>query len=93
MTYVVKYTSAFKKSYNRMQKRGLDISLLDGVIDTLRRGEKLDDRFRDHGLTGALQGFRECHVKPDWLLIYLIEKNVLTLTLVDTGSHSDLFGA
>lgn len=74
-----------------MKKRGLDISLLDEVVDLLRQGRHLEERYRDHGLTGDLAGFRECHIKPDWLLIYLIENDILTLTLIDTGSHSDLF--
>ncbi len=74
-----------------MKKRGLDISLLDEVVDLLRQGRQLEERYRDHGLTGDLAGFRECHIKPDWLLIYLIENDILTLTLIDTGSHSDLF--
>ncbi len=74
-----------------MKKRGLDISLLDYVIDTLRQGRALDEKFHDHSLSGNYTGFRECHIKPDWLLIYLIENDILTLTLVDTGSHSDLF--
>ena len=89
--YEVKFTNAFKKSYKLMKKRGLDISLLDEVVDTLRQGKKLDDKYHDHALTGNYQGFRECHIKPDWLLIYLIENDILTLTLVDTGSHSALF--
>lgn len=74
-----------------MKKRGLDISLLDEVIDLLRQGKQLEERYRDHGLTGNFADFRECHIKPDWLLIYLIEDDILTLTLIDTGSHSDLF--
>ena len=74
-----------------MVKRGLDVSLLDAVIDSLAKGETLDEKYRDHALTGNFVGFRECHVKPDWLLIYLIEDDILTLTLVNTGSHSDLF--
>lgn len=74
-----------------MKKRGLDISLLDEVVDLLRQGKQLEERYHDHGLTGDLAGFRECHIKPDWLLIYLIENDILTLTLIDTGSHSDLF--
>ncbi len=89
--YEVKFTNAFKKSYKLMKKRGQDLSLLDDVIDLLRQGKKLEDKHRDHSLTGNYQGFRECHIKPDWLLIYLIENDILTLTLVDTGSHSDLF--
>ena len=74
-----------------MKKRGLDISLLDEVVDLLRQGKQLEERYHDHGLTGDLAGFRECHIKPDWLLIYFIENDILTLTLIDTGSHSDLF--
>ena len=89
--YEVKFTTAFKKSYKLMKKRGLDLALLDEVIDKLRQGKPLDEKCRDHALTGNFAGFRECHIKPDWLLIYLIENDVLTLTLVDTGSHSDLF--
>ncbi len=89
--YQVKFTTAYKKAYKLMKKRGLDISLLDEVVDLLRQGRQLEERYRDHGLTGDLAGFRECHIKPDWLLIYLIENDILTLTLIDTGSHSDLF--
>ena len=89
--YEVRFTTAFKKSYKLMKKRGLDVSLLDDVVDKLRQGEQLDARYRDHGLTGNFTGFRECHIQPDWLLIYLIENDILTLTLVDTGAHSDIF--
>ena len=89
--YQVKFTTAYKKSYKLMKKRGLDLSLLDEVVDLLRQGKQLDEKHRDHSLAGNFSGFRECHIKPDWLLIYLIEDDVLTLTLVDTGSHSDIF--
>ena len=89
--YTVKFTSSYKKSYKLMKKRGLDLSLLDDVVDILRQGKTLDKKYKDHLLKGEYAGFHECHIKPDWLLIYLIENNVLTLTLVDTGSHSDLF--
>ena len=89
--YQVKFTTAYKKAYKLMKKRGLNISLLDEVVDLLRQGRQLEERYRDHELTGDLAGFRECHIKPDWLLIYLIENDILTLTLIDTGSHSDLF--
>lgn len=74
-----------------MKKRGMDISLLDAVVDMLRQGIPLDSHFHDHPLSGNFQGFRECHVKPDWLLVYMIENDVLTLTLVATESHADLF--
>lgn len=73
-----------------MKKRGKSLSLLEEVIDTLREGKALEESFRDHGLKGNLKGFRECHIESDWFLIYLIEDDILTLTLVDTGSHSDL---
>lgn len=89
--YQIKFTSAYKKSYKLMKKRGLDTNALDTVVDTLRQGKKLDEKYRDHALSGNFAGFRECHVKPDWLLVYLIEDDILTLTLVDTGSHSDIF--
>ena len=89
--YQVKFTTAYKRAYKLMKKRGLDISLLNEVVDLLRQGRQLEERYHDHGLTGDLAGFRECHIKPDWLLIYFIENDILTLTLIDTGSHSDLF--
>ncbi len=89
--YIIKFTSAFKKSYKLMKKRGLDLTLLDTVVDELRQGNPLDEKYKDHILKGEYAGFHECHIKPDWLLIYLIENDILTLTLVDTGSHSDLF--
>ena len=89
--YSVKFTNKFKKSFRLMIKQGKDISLLDRVIETLRLGRTLDEKYRDHQLTGSFRMFRECHIKPDWLLIYMIEGDILTLTLVDTGSHSELF--
>lgn len=89
--YQTKFTTAYRKSYRLMKKRGLDLSLLDEAVNLLRQGKQLDERYRDRGLSDNFAGFRECHIKPDWLLIYLIENDVLTLTLVDTGSHSDVF--
>ena len=89
--YQVKFTTAYKKRYKLMIKRGLNLSLLDDVVDKLRQGIPLEEKYRDHALTGNFEGFRECHIKPDWLLVYLIENDILTLTLVDTGSHSDIF--
>lgn len=74
-----------------MKKRGMDLTLLDEVVDKLRQGITLDEKYKDHVLKGEYAGFHECHIKPDWLLIYLIDNDILTLTLVDTGSHSDLF--
>lgn len=89
--YQVKFTNAYKKAYKLMKKRGLEVALLDEVVDLLRQGKQLDKRHRDHALTGNFAGFRECHIRPDWLLIYLMQNDVLTLTLIDTGSHADLF--
>ena len=89
--YELRFTTAYKKSYKLMKKRGLDLDLLDNVVDTLRQGKTLAEKYRDHALTGQYLGFRECHIKPDWLLIYLIENDILALTLVDTGTPADLF--
>lgn len=91
MTYHLRFTSTFKKSYKRAKKRGLPISLLDDVIEQLRQGKKLDKKYHDHALSGKLIGFRECHIQPDWLLVYLIEDDILTLTLANTGTHADIF--
>ena len=91
MTYQVKFTATYKKSYKLMKKRGLDVTLLDDVVDQLLLGMQLEEKYHDHALSGNFSGFRECHVKPDWLLVYLIENDILTLTLVDTGTHSDIF--
>lgn len=90
--YTVKPTSQFKKDYKLAIKRGLKIELLENVVATLATGETLPDKNKDHALTGNWVGHRECHILPDWLLIYRIEDDVLVLTLARTGSHSDLFG-
>ena len=89
--YTLKYTNQFKKDYKLMVRQGKDISLLDNVIEKIQKGEKLEEKYRDHALTGTYRGFRECHIQPDWLLIYFIENQIMTLTIVRTGSHSDLF--
>ena len=91
MTYHIKFTTAYKKSYKRAEKRGLNLKLLDDVVDELRQGRKLDAKYRDHALHGNWEGFRECHIQPDWLLVYLVENDILTLTLVETGAHADIF--
>ena len=70
----------------------MDIALLDDIIRILSRGEPLPEKNRDHALTGDWVGHRECHILPDWLLVYRIENDVLVLTLARTGTHSDLFG-
>lgn len=82
-------TSQFRKDYKRAIKRGKDIAKLDDIIRKLARGEPLDIRHRDHALVGNWSSFRECHIEPDWLLIYRIETDVLVLTLARTGTHGD----
>jgi len=74
-----------------MEKRNLDMSLLDDIIIMLAQGLPLPTKNRDHALTGNYAGHRECHIQPDWLLIYRIEEDVLVLSLTRTGTHSDLF--
>lgn len=92
MKYTVKSTSQFKKDYKLAIKRNLNINELQKVVGKIANGETLDEKYRDHNLTGQWSGHRECHIEPDWLLIYRIDKDVLVLTLTRTGSHSDLFG-
>lgn len=87
----IKYSSRFKKGLRLAVKRGLDITLLEEVVEKLKAGIPLDAKYRDHSLSGSYKGHRECHIQPDWLLIYFIEDDILTLTLVDTGTHADLF--
>lgn len=82
-------TSQFRKDYKRAIKRGKDIAKLDDIIRKLATGEPLDIKHRDHALVGNWASFRECHIEPDWLLIYRIESDVLVLTLVRTGTHGD----
>lgn len=89
--YIVKPTSQFKRDYKLAIRSGLKIELLEEVVAHLALGEPLSDKNRDHALTGNWSGHRECHIQPDWLLIYRIEEDVLVLTLARTGSHSDLF--
>ena len=91
MQYELILTGKFKKSLKLAKKRGLDLKLLDKVITILQNDIPLEEKYRDHELKGKYQGFKECHIQPDWLLIYLKENDVLTLTLVDTGTHADLF--
>ena len=85
------WTSQFKKDYKSAMKRRRDIGLLDDIVRRLATGEPLPESNRDHALTGDWLGHRECHVAPDWLLIYRIEADLLVLTLSRTGTHSDLF--
>ena len=86
------WTTQFKKDYKLALKRHLDIELLDNIIRCLSRGETLPEKNKDHALAGDWAQHRECHIQPDWLLVYRIEDDVLVLTLARTGTHSDLFG-
>ncbi len=91
MKYEIQRTSQFKKDYKLAVKRGCDITKLQRVIFILANGEPLPDEYLDHPLRGDYGGYRECHIEPDWLLVYKITENVLVLTLYRTGTHSDLF--
>lgn len=84
-------TSQFRRDYKRAKKRGYDMRLLKAVIDTLLSGSALDGKYRDHQLTGNMKDYRECHILPDWLLMYRIEQNRLVLVVNRTGTYSDLF--
>ncbi len=92
MAREIVWTTQFKRDYKLAMKRHLRIDLLDDVIRMLSRGELLPEKYRDHALTGNWIGYRECHLLPDWLLVYRVEDDILVLTLVRTGTHSDLFG-
>ena len=82
--YTVKWTTKFKKDYKLALKRNLDIKKLQNIVEKLAN--------YDHPLGGNWAGHRECHIEPDWLLVYFYEKDVLVLTLARTETHSDLFG-
>src|SRR3954453_7892086 len=86
-------TSRFDKDAKRDRKRGKDMDRLLTVVDTLRLRRPLAARHRDHALAGEWKGWRECHVEPDWLLIYHVDEDAAELILGRVGTHSDLFGS
>lgn len=88
--YTLYVTNSFKRDYKRIVRRGCDVSLLEAVVDTLLTGQKLPEKNKDHALSGNWKGYRECHILPDWLLVYEIAEDRLILSLTATGSHSDL---
>lgn len=88
---MILYGPINKKDYKLAMKHNLNIELLDNIIRKLANGEPLPAMNRDHALTGNWIGYRECHIQPDWLLVYRIENDLLVLTLARTGTHSDLF--
>ena len=93
MVYKITATNALKKELKNIKKRNKDLNKLKKVVDTLTNGETLEEKYKDHQLinTSRFKNCRECHIEPDWLLVYRINNNELILVLVETGSHSDLF--
>lgn len=89
--YSLRPTTKFQKDLKKIKKRGYDISLLIAVLKKLAAGETLPEKNRDHQLSGNFKNFRECHITPDWLLVYEIDNRELILYLMRTGTHSDLF--
>ena len=88
---ILETTAQFRRDYKLMKKRGCERELIETVLDKLLNGCPLEASHRDHALTGNYAGFRECHIKPDWLLVYKIERDRLVLVAQRTGTHSDLF--
>lgn len=93
MKYKIRSTSIFNKDLKRASKRGLSLEKLSLVINTIANGEKLDKKYRDHLLINnrKYKNVRECHIEPDWLLVYSINEKYVILELIKTGSHSDIF--
>ena len=92
MKYAIRQTSRYKKSLKKMLKRGKDINKITAVVQALAMGETLPPQYKDHALSGDLEGLRDCHIENDWILLYFYStKGELILTLTDTGTHSDLF--
>ena len=91
MKYIMRPTSRFQRDLKRAAKRGYNTELLTAVIKKLADGAPLEQRYRDHALAGDYAGCRECHITPDWLLIYELDGDTLLLYLMRTGTHSDLF--
>ncbi|MDO4561432.1 MAG: type II toxin-antitoxin system YafQ family toxin [bacterium] len=90
--YDVIWTKQFKKDYKAAKRQRKDITPLLGVIEKLANDTPLPPRHKDHALSGDWKGYRECHISPDWLLIYILEGDVLVLTLYRAGSHAEIFG-
>ena len=87
----IRYSSRFKKDFKTIAKRGYNVKLLEEVLNLLCQEQILPQKYLDHTLAGNYSGYRECHITPDWLLVYKIEQCILTLSLTRTGTHSDLF--
>ena len=91
MKYTVKFTSQFKKDLKLAKKQKKNLDKLFNVVSIIAEGKKLDEKYRDHSLSGEYTGTRECHIEPDWLLIYEIRNDILVLILNRLGSHAQLF--
>ena len=91
MKYTIKFTTQFKRDLKLAKKQSKDIDKLFEIIEILANGNQLPTKYRDHELTGNYKDTRECHIEPDWLLIYEIRENILVLMLNRVGSHSELF--
>ena len=91
MKYSIEFTTRFKKDLKLAKKQNKNLDKMFEVIEILANGGKLDAKYRDHDLSGNFKGTRECHIEPDWLLIYEIKEDILVLMLSRTGTHSDLF--
>ena len=91
MKYEIRFTAQFKKDLKLAKKQGKDVEKLFEVVEKLACGERLHPKYRDHELTGNYRGCRECHIDPDWLLIYEVIGDVLILMLYRLGTHSELF--
>ena len=91
MKYEIKFTTQFKKDLKLAKKQNKDLDQLFEVINTLAEGGTLETKYRDHELSGNYKGTRECHIEPDWLLVYEIKNEVLVLMLYRVGTHSELF--
>ena len=92
MMYEIYFSNQFKRSYKKCLKRGCNKMLFQEVVTLLAETGTLPSRYRPHKLTGDWQGFWECHIQPNWLLIWEQHEKELVLILTDTGTHSDLFG-
>ena len=88
----IRYQSRFKRDFKRILKRGYDIHLLETVVEMLAEEKPLPPEYKDHDLQGKHKGYRECHITPDWLLIYEVRDDQLLLYLTRTCTHTDLFG-
>ena len=90
--YEIRRTNSFERSLKKSLKRGLDIKKLKNIIYKLANDIPLDKKNKDHQLKGNMKDFRECHIKDDWILLYIKDRDRLILTLVDNGTHEEIFG-